>query len=117
MKKVFPILALCVFSSTLGIGIVSPLLPLYVKNLGATRVWLGIIVAAYFASNSIATPIAGRLSDRRGRKIFLVVGPCCLLPHFDRLCLGTARGTASPGTFRAGDGWSSDNSYCHGLYR
>jgi len=72
--KVFPILGLCVFSSTLGIGIVSPLLPLYVKDMGATGIWLGIIVAAYFASNSIATPIAGRLSDRRGRKIFLTVG-------------------------------------------
>jgi MFS family permease len=74
MRKVFPILGLCVFSSTLGIGIVSPLLPLYVKNMGATSIWLGIIVAAYFASNSIATPIAGRLSDRRGRKIFLIIG-------------------------------------------
>ncbi len=74
IKKVFPILGLCVFSSTLGIGIVSPLLPLYVKDMGATGIWLGIIVAAYFASNSIATPIAGRLSDRRGRKIFLTVG-------------------------------------------
>ena len=74
IRKVFPILGLCVFSSTLGIGIVSPLLPLYVKDMGATGIWLGIIVAAYFASNSIATPIAGRLSDRRGRKIFLTVG-------------------------------------------
>jgi MFS family permease len=72
--KVFPILGLCVFSSTLGIGIVSPLLPLYVKDMGATDIWLGIIVAAYFASNSIATPIAGRLSDRRGRKILLTIG-------------------------------------------
>ena len=74
IRKVFPILGLCVFSSTLGIGIVSPLLPLYVKDMGATGIWLGIIVAAYFASNSIATPIAGRLSDRKGRKIFLTVG-------------------------------------------
>ncbi|MFC1864969.1 MFS transporter [Chloroflexota bacterium] len=74
IKKVFPILALCVFSSTLGIGIVSPLLPLYVKDMGATGVWLGIIIAAYFLSNSVCVPIAGRLSDRRGRKLFLTVG-------------------------------------------
>jgi len=74
IKKIFPILALCVFSSTLGIGIVAPLLPLYIRDLGATGVWLGIIVAAYFASNSIAVPIAGRLSDRRGRKYFLTFG-------------------------------------------
>lgn len=74
IKKVFPVLAICVFSSTLGIGIVAPLLPLYIKDLGASGVWLGIIVAAYFFSNSIAVPIVGRMSDRKGRKPFLTIG-------------------------------------------
>ena len=72
--RVFFILALCVFSSTLGIGIVSPLLPLYIRDMGATGTGLGIIVASYFISNSICVPIAGRLSDRRGRKLFLGMG-------------------------------------------
>ncbi len=74
IKKVFPILALGVFSSTLGMGIVSPLLPLYVKSMGATGIWLGIIIAAYFVSNSVFVPIVGRLSDRHGRKLFLSIG-------------------------------------------
>ncbi|MDO8687618.1 MAG: MFS transporter, partial [Dehalococcoidales bacterium] len=74
IKKVFPILAVCLFSSTLGMGIVAPLLPLYLKDMGATGIWLGIIIAAYFISNSVAVPIVGRLSDRKGRKIFLTVG-------------------------------------------
>ena len=74
IKKVFPILAICVFSSTLGIGIVSPLLPLYLRDMGASGVWLGIIVASYFFSNSITVPIVGRLSDRKGRKLFLTIG-------------------------------------------
>lgn len=74
IKKVFPILALSVFSSTLGIGIVSPLLPLYVRSMGATSLWVGIIFAMYAVSNSIVTPIAGRVSDRKGRKSFLTVG-------------------------------------------
>jgi len=74
IKKVFPILALCVFSSTLGIGVVAPLLPLYIRDMGTTGTWLGIIVAAYFISNSVAVPIAGRLSDRKGRKLFLTIG-------------------------------------------
>ncbi len=74
IKKVFPILALCVFSATLGIGIVSPLLPLYVRDMGATGIGVGIIVASYFISNSVFVPIAGRLSDRKGRKYFLVTG-------------------------------------------
>ncbi|MBA7606685.1 Multidrug resistance protein MdtG [subsurface metagenome] len=62
------------FSATLGIGVVSPLLPLYARDMGATGTWLGIIIAAYAISNSIAVPIAGRLSDQKGRKVFLVIG-------------------------------------------
>ncbi len=72
--KVFLILALCMFSATLGIGVVSPLLPLYARDMGVTGIWLGIIIAAYSISNSIAVPIAGRLSDRKGRKPFIVIG-------------------------------------------
>jgi MFS family permease len=74
IKKVFPILALSMFSSTLGIGIVMPLLPLYITEMGATGVWLGVIVSSYAISNAISVPIAGRLSDIKGRKIFLTTG-------------------------------------------
>lgn len=78
IKKVFPILAVSMFSSTLGIGIVAPLLPLYARDMGATGIWLGVIFAAYSISFSVVVPIASRLSDQRGRKLFLVIG---LLAH------------------------------------
>ncbi|MCK5434197.1 MAG: MFS transporter [Dehalococcoidales bacterium] len=74
IKKVFPILAVSLFSAMLGVGLVSPLLPLYAQDMGATGTQLGIIFAAYGISNSVLTPIMGRLSDRRGRKIFLSIG-------------------------------------------
>jgi len=74
IKKVFPILALSIFSSMLGVGIIAPLLPLYAENLGATGVWLGIIFAGFSISRAIFMPIIGRLSDRYGRKSFLVTG-------------------------------------------
>jgi multidrug resistance protein len=74
IKKVFPILAVSLFSAMLGVGLVSPLLPLYAQDLGATGTQLGIIFAGYGISNSILTPIMGRLSDRRGRKLFLCIG-------------------------------------------
>ena len=74
IKKVFPILAVSLFSAMLGVGLVSPLLPLYAQDMGATGTQLGIIFAAYGISNSVLTPIMGRLSDRRGRKIFLIIG-------------------------------------------
>ena len=74
IKKVFIFLSIGVFASSLGEGIVSPLLPLYVNSLGATGIWLGIIMSANFFSNSIAVPIAGAFSDQKGRKPFLIAG-------------------------------------------
>lgn len=74
IKKVFPILALAIFSSMLGVGIVAPLLPLYAENLGATGIWIGLIFAGFSISRTIITPFVGSLSDRRGRKLFLSIG-------------------------------------------
>ena len=72
--KAFPVLILSIFSYMLGFGIVAPLLPLYAENLGATGVWIGIIFASFSISSAIVMPIAGRLSDRLGRKPFLSIG-------------------------------------------
>jgi DHA1 family multidrug resistance protein-like MFS transporter len=74
IRKIFPILALAIFSSMLGVGIISPLLPLYAENLGATVIWVGMIFAGFSISRVIITPIIGMLSDRRGRKILLSIG-------------------------------------------
>jgi len=74
IKKVFPILAISIFSAMLGVGLIVPLLPLYAQDLGATGIQLGIIFGGYGISSSILTPIMGRLSDRRGRKLFLCIG-------------------------------------------
>jgi len=74
IKKAFPVLALSVFSSMLGVGIIAPLLPLYAENLGATGIWIGIIFAGFSISRAIIMPIAGRLSDRSGRKLLLSIG-------------------------------------------
>ena len=74
IKKVFPILAVSIFSAMLGVGIVSPLLPLYASDMGASGLQLGMIFAGYGIVNTVFTPIMGRLSDRRGRKLFLSIG-------------------------------------------
>lgn len=74
IKKVFPILALSIFSSMLGSGIIAPLLPLYADSLGASGVGLGVIFAGFAISNAISTPIFGRLSDRQGRKRYIATG-------------------------------------------
>ncbi len=74
IKRVFPILALSIFCCMLGSGIVVPLLPLYAEGLGATGFGLGLIFAAFPISRTLFTPVFGRLSDRGGRKPFIVVG-------------------------------------------
>jgi len=74
MKKVFPVLAISMFASMLGAGVISPLLPLYSESMGATGIWIGITFASFSISRSILLPFIGRLSDRRGRKLFLCIG-------------------------------------------
>ena len=74
IRRVFPVLALAIFSSMLGAGIVVPLLPLYAESMGATGLWLGFIFAAFSISRTLFTPLFGRLSDRKGRKLFLCIG-------------------------------------------
>jgi DHA1 family multidrug resistance protein-like MFS transporter len=74
IRRVFPILALAIFSSMLGAGIVVPLLPLYAESMGASGLWLGFIFAAFSISRTLFTPLFGRLSDRKGRKLILCIG-------------------------------------------
>ena len=74
INRVFPILAISIFSCMLGSGIVVPLLPLYAVSLGASGFWLGVIFASFPISRILATPVFGRISDRRGRKLFISIG-------------------------------------------
>ena len=74
IKRVFPIIALSVFSSMLGVGIIAPVLPLYADNLGASGIWLGVIFGGFSISRAIFMPIMGRLSDRHGRRVLISIG-------------------------------------------
>ncbi|MFH1646204.1 MAG: MFS transporter [Chloroflexota bacterium] len=74
IKAVFPVLGLSIFSSMLGLGIIAPLLPIYAENLGASGFWVGVIFAGYAISRTILQPFAGRLSDRRGKKLVMSIG-------------------------------------------
>jgi MFS family permease len=60
----------------MGISMVSPLLPVYAKELGASDVWLGLTFSAFAIPQAIFGPFAGRLSDRFGRKPFIIAGLC-----------------------------------------
>ncbi len=73
-KRAFLILAISIFGSMLGQGIVSPFLPLYSESMGATGLWVGLIFGAFSYSRLVVMPFVGPLSDRRGRKLFLCIG-------------------------------------------
>lgn len=73
-KKIFNILFVAVFASMLGVGIVSPLMPIYAESLGATGIWLGVIFSGFSLARLILLPIIGRISDKKGRKRFILFG-------------------------------------------
>jgi DHA1 family multidrug resistance protein-like MFS transporter len=58
----------------LGFALVSPILPLYVIDLGASYTLLGVIISAYGAVQLFAQIPSGRLSDRVGRKPLILLG-------------------------------------------
>lgn len=73
-RRVFSVLFLAIFSAMLGIGIIVPLLPIYAEELGAKGISIGIIFSGFSLSRSIFGPVAGRLSDRWGRKMPIAFG-------------------------------------------
>jgi len=73
-RKAFITLFVVVFTAMLGMGIISPLMPLYAESMGASGLQLGLMYSGFALSRTVFMPIIGRLSDRRGRKIFIGLG-------------------------------------------
>ena len=57
-----------------GLGIIWPLVPVYAVELGAGGLQVGIIIASFNLARTLSNPLAGRLSDRWGRKPFIAAG-------------------------------------------
>ena len=73
-KPIFATLFFALFSTITGVGIVVPLLPVYAHDMGAAGIYIGLIFGAFSISRTFFLPYFGRLSDRKGRKPFIVVG-------------------------------------------
>ena len=73
-KGVFVTLFFAIFTTVTGVGIVVPLLPVYANDLGATGIYVGLIFGSFSISRTFLLPVFGRLSDKKGRKPFIVVG-------------------------------------------
>ncbi|UCD43809.1 MAG: MFS transporter [Candidatus Bathyarchaeota archaeon] len=74
IERSVQILLVCIFVAMLGLGIMSPILPLYASDLGANLVQIGLLSSAWSISRLIFTAPAGRYSDRGSRKKVIMAG-------------------------------------------
>ncbi len=63
-----------VFVSGTGIGSILPILPLYLRERGASYALVGVIVAAALVAQAVGQWPAGWLADRLGRREMMVAG-------------------------------------------
>ena len=68
LERILPFLALTVFLDLIGFGIILPLLPSYVGEMGGSPQMVGVLFASFAAAQLVATPVLGRVSDRFGRR-------------------------------------------------
>src|ERR1019366_222776 len=108
--------ALCAF---VAIGAALPVLPAYVRGpLRSSDLAVGIVVGAFAVTSVVCRPLAGRVADRRGRRVVLVTGALAmaiggalyLVSHsvltlvLARLVLGAGEGAV----YTAGATWAVD---------
>ncbi|PNZ27986.1 quinolone resistance protein [Staphylococcus petrasii] len=74
MKKQLFTLYFNIFLIFVGIGLVIPVLPVYLKDLGLKGSDLGILVAAFALSQMIISPFGGTLADKLGKKLIICIG-------------------------------------------
>ncbi len=76
-KKNLYVIWICQFIAMLGMSMVVPFLPLFVKQLGVTDSsdvarWSGLVFSGPFWSSLFLTPVWGYLGDRYSRKLMVV---------------------------------------------
>lgn len=93
----------------IGFGIVLPLLPYYAEEFGASPLDVTLLIASFSAMQFIAVPIWGKVSDRLGRRPFILAGlfasavsylifglaTSLLMLFVSRIAAGAAGGTIS----------------------
>ncbi|ALC85451.1 multidrug MFS transporter [Bacillus sp. FJAT-22090] len=73
-KVTLGLLLMNLFIAFLGIGLVIPVLPTLMNELGITGTTIGYLTAAFAIAQLIVSPFAGKAVDKLGRKIMIVIG-------------------------------------------
>lgn len=74
MKRDLQILLLVIFTAMLGLGIISPIMPVYAQSLELTMIQIGLLGSAWSISRFLFTAPAGRLSDTHSKKRIIAIG-------------------------------------------
>lgn len=73
-KTSLPLLLINMFLAMLGIGLIIPVLPEFLKEFDAGGQAAGYLVSAFGLTQFMFSPVAGDLSDKFGRKPMIVLG-------------------------------------------
>ncbi|WP_019849181.1 multidrug efflux MFS transporter NorA [Desulfitobacterium sp. PCE1] len=73
-KTTLALLLTNIFIAFLGIGLVIPVLPTLMKELGVNGTVVGYLTAAFAIAQLVCSPFAGKAADKMGRKKVLVAG-------------------------------------------
>jgi len=73
-RGALPILMLNLFLVFTGIGLIIPIMPKFMNELGIGGSTMGLLVAMFSLTQFLFSPFAGRLADTYGRKRMIVIG-------------------------------------------
>lgn len=71
-KGALGLIFLTVFIDLIGFGLIIPVMPLYAKELQASDLQVGLLIASYSLMQLLFAPLLGRLSDHVGRRPILL---------------------------------------------
>lgn len=74
MRRTFALLFAVMVGFSASNWMLIPILPLYLQELGASAVHVGWVVGSFSVGVLVVRPITGRVMDRRGRRLVLVLG-------------------------------------------
>jgi MFS transporter, DHA1 family, multidrug resistance protein len=89
-KVTLSLLLMNLFIAFLGIGLVIPVMPTLMNELGITGTVIGYLTATFAIAQLILSPFAGKAADKFGRKIMIVIG--LFLFGFSEFLFGLGRG-------------------------